>query len=238
MKNAYIFGCSHAAGDEMFGYQTDLEYTHSYPALIANHLGYHTLNHSIPGGSNDAMFRAFCEQIDNITPKDIVMFCWIGPCRAEVYSEHDNQWLQFAVGRSAFHLTRKDDIALEGRFTEDLVKNPQGWENFHSAWIRHYLDSKDVNARVNRRRNVVAANSLASAMGLRVINLISFGDWIPTEWRFVDGFYWPLEHTEFVQWCDKNQFKKTKNGHFLLDAHLAFSEHAMKVLGNSKFKHK
>jgi len=68
MKKALILGCSHAAGSEMntepdvdlLNYGKDYYgYFMSYPAQLAQLLGYHPVNHAIPGGSNDAMFRIF-----------------------------------------------------------------------------------------------------------------------------------------------------------------------------------
>ncbi len=103
MKKALILGCSHSVGAEMRdepGLRFDnsihaLDYylAHCYPAQIAQALGYMPINRSISGGSNDAMFRLFLEE--TLTPNDIVIACWTGVNRSEVY---DETWLQLCPG--------------------------------------------------------------------------------------------------------------------------------------------
>jgi len=93
MKQALILGCSHATGSEMFPWPQETRY-HSYPAVIAQDLGYAVNNLSIPGGSNDAMFRIYEEQK---TQPDLIIACWTGFNRTEIWN--DNQWQALAPGR-------------------------------------------------------------------------------------------------------------------------------------------
>jgi hypothetical protein len=77
---ALVLGCSHAAGSEMI----DDAYgrANSYPVLLAERMGYTVTNLSIPGGSNDAVFRIFQEQCNAY---HVVIACWTGIDRVELW---------------------------------------------------------------------------------------------------------------------------------------------------------
>ena len=69
---ALILGCSHAAGAEMYQDTSitidnprSFGWLNSYPVSVARQLGYEPMNYAISGGSNDAMFRIFIEQLKN-----------------------------------------------------------------------------------------------------------------------------------------------------------------------------
>ena len=96
MKQALILGCSHAYGSEIFPWPR-ATYDHSYPALIAKALGYKIKNLSIPGGSNDAIFRLFEEHRQ---AADLVIACWSGYNRTEIWDSQINKWQSLAPGKT------------------------------------------------------------------------------------------------------------------------------------------
>lgn len=230
MKRAYIFGCSHAAGSEMFDNDIDREYTHSYPALIARDLGYVVHNHAIPGGSNDAIFRILSELIDSIDNTDLVLLCWTGPDRAEVFSEEDDQWLQFAVGRSHFNNVEPHPVARQGRYVGSRIRDEAGWNQFFQAWQRLYLGVRSRNSDINHVRNVMAANALATQRTQHVHNIKSFAG-IPHEhWSMIQHWSWPVARQDFGKFAKDHGFAHTPLGHFFYDAHRAFADAILSVL--------
>ena len=90
MKQALILGCSHAAGTEMHN-GTEC----SYPVKIAKQLGYAPKNYAISGGSNDAMFRIYQEQCSGLDSSDIVIACWSGYNRTEIWNDKNKKGTAF-----------------------------------------------------------------------------------------------------------------------------------------------
>lgn len=155
MKKALILGCSHAAGSEMsqepglifdnIAQAENYEQMNCFPAQIAKRLGYDPINRSIPGGSNDAMFRLFLEEA--LTTNDIVIACWTGANRSEIYH---GQWIALAAGT-----------------TPDKVD-----EDYFKHWMLY--SANDVLGSLNKRKNILALNALAHEQGIPVINIDSF----------------------------------------------------------------
>jgi hypothetical protein len=231
MKKAYIFGCSHAAGSEMFDNDIDQEYTHSYPALIARDLGYEIHNHAIPGGSNDAIFRILIDIHQSITDQDLIIFCWIGAGRVEIWNEQHQQWLQFSVGQPAFKVWEPHPVALQGRATGADIADHGGWQQYHRAWQQRWLGIEDRNEKAQEYRNILAAHALAETRTANIINIRSFAGHEHAYRSTTDRFYWPIGHEEFWQWCHDRMFAHTDWGHFGLDAHRAFADYVLERLG-------
>ena len=158
MAKAIILGCSHAAGSEMEQgpnvptYDTlDEFYSHgrsrSYPVKIAAGLGYTEIfNQSIPGGSNDAMFRLF--EGTATDHNDLVIACWTGLNRGEIFDS--GTWVAMAPGK-------------------DVEAN---YHSYFKEWLC-YAANDDV-GRLNKIKNIVALNALAEQRNTRVINIDSF----------------------------------------------------------------
>ena len=211
MKNALILGCSHAVGAEMFKepglvfdnsiQALDYELAHCYPAQIAQALGYMPINRGISGGSNDAMFRLFLEE--TLTPNDIVIACWTGVNRSEVY---DETWLQLCPGA-----TVPKEIAPD----------------YFKQWLL-YSGNTEVGM-LNKTKNILALNAVAYAQGIRVINIDSFWsiDFFPAiDFSWPDTVYWPVD-TDFMAWCQQHNFSHTEKVHFFKPAHDSFAEHVL-----------
>jgi len=142
MKKALILGCSHATGAEMahepgVAYSDAIEfeeygYTRSYAVLIAQALGYQALNHAIPGGSNDAMFRIF--ESTNLTSDDIVIACWTGFDRSEVWYEKECRWLALAHSGINVHQKQSSTIVLEGLNSGAIIKDSVQYSEYAKQW--------------------------------------------------------------------------------------------------------
>ena len=211
MKKALILGCSHAVGAEMsqepglrFNKSTQAltyELEHCYPAQIAQALGYDPINRGISGGSNDAMFRLFLEE--TLTPNDIVIACWTGVNRSEVY---DEAWLQLCPG-----------AAVPKEIAADYFKQ----------WLL-YSGNTEVGM-LNKTKNILALNAVAYAQGIRVINIDSFWpiDFFPViDFAWPDTVYWPVDK-DFMAWCQQHSFSHTEKVHFFKSAHDSFAEHVL-----------
>ena len=205
MKKAVILGCSHAVGAEMFkesglifdSFDQSDNYgqLHCYPVQIAQALEYDPINLGISGGSNDAMFRLFTEQ--TLTPNDIVIACWTGVNRNEIY---DNQWIAMAPG------------AVPDQVHADYFKH----------WVL-YSGNTEVGM-LNKTKNILALNTLARAQGIRVINIDSF--WPVPNIKWPSIVEWAVA-IDFMAWGQQHNFPHTAWGHFFKPAHDSFAEHVL-----------
>ena len=191
MQNkAFILGCSHAAGSEMADGKNK-----SYPCLIAEQLGYSHINLAVPGGSNDAVFRILIDNINNITINDIVIACWTGLNRTEVYDYETKVWQ-----------------------TINLTSNTN---SYHKHWLVNHGEEKF--GQLNKIKNILALNTLCQRKTIKVINVDSF--WPIWDIQIQDLF---AIEDNFWDWSLSNNFSKTNNGHFDLDAHRAFANHILR----------
>lgn len=210
MKKAVILGCSHAVGSEM-RHEPGLtladdqaqayELAHCYPAQIARRLGYDPINLGIAGGSNDAMFRLFLEE--TLTPTDIVIACWTGVNRSEIY---DQSWLQLCPGAT-----------IPKKITPDYFKQ----------WLL-YSGNTEVGM-LNKTKNILALNAVAHAQGIPVINIDSFWpvDFFPViDFTWPNFVNWPVD-INFMAWCQKHNFPHTEKVHFFKPAHDSFARHVL-----------
>jgi hypothetical protein len=198
MKQALILGCSHAFGSEIFTRSAETRY-HSYPSILAQKLGYTVNNLSISGGSNDAMFRIYEEQQSTLDSSDIVIACWSGYNRTEIWNNAKKDWQAIAPG--------KTDISSKE------------YLNYQQQWIIYHTD--DRIGRLNKIKNIIALNSLAMQQNIQVINIDSF--WPVTDIVWPSSMHWPLDNN-FWDWCNTNNYPRTKWGHFFEPAHQAFAE--------------
>ena len=180
------------------------ELTYCYPAQIAKALGYDTINRGISGGSNDSMYRLFLEE--TLTPNDIVIACWTGVNRSEIY---DEKWLQLCPGAT---MPKK----------------------INSAYFKHWLlySGNTEVGMLNKSKNIIALNALAHAQGIRVINIDSF--W-PVSFCTSVNFSWPdiaswPVNIDFMSWCQQHNFSHTETVHFFKPAHDSFAEHVLENL--------
>lgn len=258
MNTALILGCSHAAGTDLRkniflgGYQS------SYPALIAKKLGYKPNNRAIPGGSNDAMFRIANELIPTMSKSttslsraDIIIACWTGCMRTEIYSDIDQCHVTLCAGIERFS---RPDTGPESLYDKDIVDGPESSSNQSLYYQRlksveshrnAYLDNQkyykeylkswaeyDTNQQkwqVNKIKNIIALNALASSYGIRVLNFNSF-DPLNKELPMYQTYEWVCPDIDFFTWCEKHNFEQTATRHFLEPAHEAFAEYAIQNL--------
>ena len=205
MKKAVILGCSHAAGAEMFrepglvfddwDQADNYGRTRSYPFQIAQALGYNPVNRGLPGGSNDAMFRLFLEE--TLTPNDIVIACWSGINRSEIY---DNGWIRLVPGWPL------DDVDPD----------------YFKYWVS-YSTSNEM-CMLNKIKNILALNALAQAQGIQVININSF--WPVPRFNWPATVQWPVD-VDFMVWCLEHKFPHTETTHFFKPAHDSYAEHVL-----------
>ena len=202
MKKALILGCSHAEGSEMG--KDEYCRANSYPALLAERLGYVAHNRAIGGGSNDAMFRIFESEHKDY---NIVIACWTGHNRSEAWNENKQEWISFCPG---VDFTKLQDLS-------DYVRQ----------WVVHHTD--ETTGRLNKLKNIVALNALAQSHSVPVINVDSF--WPVHGYAWPSAVHWPVP-TTFRDWADAQGYAHTPWGHFGRDAHSAFADYVLKNIAN------
>jgi hypothetical protein len=241
MKQAFILGCSHALGAEMHlepgvdlsqCHSVDHYQTHnSYPALIAQKLGYSIQNHAIAGGSNDAMFRIFCEQVNSISTTDLVIACWTGLNRTELLYTRHQRWLPLPAGETLTNCVDPNPWVLQGQPTPDVVPEHVHYEDYGRRWLIY--QGNEQTGHHNKVKNILALNSVAHSRGISVLNIDSF--W-PTRSRdpkqnMLAHVKWGAADTDFWRFAKEHNFPHTKWGHYFRPAHLAFADHVMSGLG-------
>lgn len=208
------FAITDVIGREEYGYR------HSYAALIACRLGYDLHNHAIPGGSNDAVYRIFCSLA--IGPQDIVIACWTGPDRTEIWSDHDQTWIAIRHGQCGPYVTMANPVAKQGLASGAVWSQHQAFDQYAKQWTMHEVN--EHRGKLNRAKNIAALNHAARARGIRVLNFHSFAA------EHTDHYdCWPVTQS-FCDWCKQRQFAMSKGGHFFADAHSAFADMAMQSL--------
>lgn len=226
---AVILGCSHAAGSEM-DKALDIDsqdrvnygYTHSFPVLIAQELGYKPENWAIAGGSNDAMFRIFIEQLPTLTAQDCVIVCWTGINRTEIWHDVDQRWLSFCPNSGHFYPIEPRPYARSGHPVAGNISLEKQYVSFYEQWMK--FQCNEVSDRLNKIKNIQALNALAKAHDIPVINIDSFWP-VPCG----DNIDWAVTET-FVDWAIRNNHPRTDWGHFFLDAHQAYADLVVKNL--------
>jgi hypothetical protein len=220
-KRALVLGCSHAAGAEMhkdtsikIDHPDSFGYLNSYPVLIAKKLGYVPLNYAISGGSNDAMFRIFCEHMDQFTYDDIIIACWTGIDRTEIWHELDQRWLPLCIGQHNFYPIEPRDYALSGQNVGGKISCYKDYELYNQQWSKYQVDLKS--SQLNKLKNITALNELAKDRSIPVMNLDSF-------WPVKNNVQWVINET-FWDWAARNNCVKTAGGHYFLDTHQRFAD--------------
>jgi hypothetical protein len=249
MPRAVILGCSHALGAEM-DLEPGLEWTaddrsqwhwgplNSYPAQLAQALGYTVENHAISGGSNDAVFRVFASLFThdyrtgsyhaNLTPEDVVIACWTGPYRTEVWHSRDHLWLPLAAGIEQILTRVVDPVLREGLAIPGTVRDEQLYLSYLQQWVA--VAAEEQAGRLNKIKNILALNALAAAHGITVINIDSFAPVVNFE--FPSTIFWPVQ-VDFVTWAEQRQAPKTASGHYFKPTHGAFADHVAAAVQKS-----
>lgn len=238
-KTAVILGCSHAAGSEMEQDPTielgnllphQFGYVHSYPVQLASLLGYEIFqNHAIPGGSNDAMFRIFEEFINPYKKRprpDIVIACWTGSERTEVWNYEEAAWQGLAGGKQRFYKITEDPYIWQGRPIPAGIEDEKEYITYQKQWVTYHADRWW--GRLNKIKNILALNSLAKFHDIPVINIDSF-DTIQ-EHEFSNDIYYPVYPIGFSDWATDSGFKATANGHYFLKTHTLFAKYLYKKI--------
>jgi hypothetical protein len=233
---ALILGCSHAAGDEMFKDPDQIidcaktfGWQNSYPVLIAQQLGYQPQNYAVSGGSNDAMFRIFNEQVDQLTQDDTVIACWTGVDRTEIWHELDCRWLPLSLGTHAFHPVVTTEYALSGHGVHGKISLESDYLAYREQWIRYQVNP--VTSKLNKLKNILGLNILAQQRSIPVINIDSF---YPVDCPA--HIVWATDQP-FCDWADGNHCSRTEWGHYFLDTHQRFAELVVTNIKN-KLEHR
>lgn len=222
MKKAIILGCSHAAGAEIDP-DPSIGYQKSYPAQIAQDLGYEFENHSLYGGSNDSIFRIFVEQFDRLSSDSLVLACWTGYERTEIYHDTDQQWVQITPNSKKFNLREKSSWAPQGMFVDRYITDQVWYVKYTDYWQRYALDENGFFAKLNAVKNIMALNSLARTKNIKVLNFQSF---LPIEqyWPMISHFYWPMGSYDFSSWCRDHGHLPGPKLHFRAESHRRFAD--------------
>jgi hypothetical protein len=235
MTKALILGCSHAAGAEIYkdpdllisdDHKKTYGAQNSFPALIAQSLNHVPMNHAISGGSNDAIFRIFESQLESLSTNDIVIACWTGFDRGEVWYTKENRWLPIATNINVNQI-QSDPVLLQGQPIGSIITDSKFFEEYAKIW--NIMEANLPRGRLNKLKNILALNSLASMYDIKVINIDSF---YPVQnFKWPSGIFWPV-NISFCDWCNQQQFYRTDWGHYFRPAHQAYADLVLKTLSN------
>ena len=235
-----ILGCSHANGANMhldpdfdienYNFVEQVEYgaRNSYPVLLAEMLGHDPLNYSISGGSNDAMLRIGLEQINTLNSNDVIIACWTGMDRGEVWHEEHQYWRPIHYAHSMIHQIRPNEFSKAGINIETLVARNQEYYEYGKQWL--LFEGNYTRGYNNKLKNILALNVVAHSRGIRLINLDSF--------QAIWDFAWPdVVHRpqksfndEFGNFCLDRNYPHEPGGHFFRPAHLAYAEYIYSIM--------
>jgi hypothetical protein len=239
-NRAIILGCSHAFGAEMDKDPgLDLEdgwdkwyfgVRNSYPVLIAEALELTPQNHAISGGSNDAMFRIFESLLPTLVSTDVVIACWTGGLRTEIWNDVAQQWLPFQVGYNKFHKSIPDKYMLEGLWIPDSIAEEAQYLEYQKYWFTYNTDY--ASTRLNKIKNIVALNAMAHLHNIQVININSFDHVSPRNFKFPEYIKWPVP-VSFCQWADELKSPRTENLHYFYPTHKNFADYVVAGIKNS-----
>jgi hypothetical protein len=228
MNKALILGCSHAAGTEMYkdsslnipcGQHEIYGAQNSFPVIIAQSLNYQPLNHAIGGGSNDAIFRIFESELGNLSSNDIVIACWTGFDRGEVWYSAEQRWLQISHNLFNTHQIKPNTGLLQGINQGRHITDANFFQEYGKLW--NIMEANIHRGRLNKIKNILSLNSLAQAHKIQVINIDSFNPIVDYPWP--ENIIWPLPNSSFCNWSDQQSFKCTDWGHYFRPAHQAYA---------------
>jgi hypothetical protein len=233
-KKALILGCSHAAGAEMWLHpdnkikdpveQVEFGGQNSYPAILAEMLGYTAHNHAISGGSNDSMFRVAVEQISSFSQQDIVIACWTGWNRTELWHEDSNVWIPMCCGDLSEYTTIPNSVLKQGININVRISNINKYVDYSKNWALY--EGNDQRGQLNKIKNILAVNQLAESHGIKIINIDSF--------HRIDNYQWPESikwiSKDFMNFCSDCQYSHTDWGHYYQSAHLEFARYIVNSL--------
>ena len=237
MKKALILGCSHAAGAQMsqelpldfFKNPQDVpayEGNNSFPVAISCALGYTAFNHSISGGSNDAMFRVSVDTIYQLCDQDIIIACWTGLDRTEIWYNDEARWLPMSHGQVNVQSSGSHSVLRQGISLGKQISNPTQYKEYGRQWMLY--ESTVESRQLNKIKNILALNTLAQSHGIRVINIDSFNPINNFKWP--DNIFWPVPKTTFCDWCQQAGFTTTSCGHYFKSAHQAFADYVLQFI--------
>jgi hypothetical protein len=233
-KKAIVLGCSHAAGAEMYPRHienwVERGYRESYPVLIAEEFGYQVENHSIYGGSNDAIFRIFTEILPRLTDQDLVVCCWTGMDRSEIYHDDHQDWIQFNGNTSWLQQRKRTSEIPQGFLIKPLVEHHDEYFSYVESWKRFAVDKNFLSTKNNQYKNILAVNCLAGKKDVRVWNFFSLTPSDPEMFADLSSFQWPLGTIDFWTWARKQGFERVGHGHFQKDAHEKYASLAIESL--------
>jgi len=231
MPNAIILGCSHAAGAEIWlepgnnirhpVVQNEYGARHSYPVVLAEMLGYTPANHAISGGSNDAMFRVLLDLVDDLNKGDIVIACWTGYDRGEVWHDDHKYWIPINYGNGISYSRIGNPVLKQGINVGKLINDHESYEAYGRQWIM--FEGHEHRGRINKIKNILALNHLAQSRDIQVINLESFQAVIDFAWS--DDIFRPVGNVDFCNFAMERNFARAPGGHFLRPAHRAYAQY-------------
>ena len=130
----YTLGCSFTYGEELPDPTTQ-----SWPALLANKLGYTLDNQGQPGRGNSYIIRTAIEQVPQLNPK-LVIVAWTSCGRMEFHSNTDNAEFDIWPGCSRLWPKRYPE-------REELIKNitvhHSNDQHQYRAWLRSVILLQD-----------------------------------------------------------------------------------------------
>lgn len=116
----YANGDSWSWGSELGDESQHYRDNHSYPGLIAKHLGLDLVNRSKPGGSNQRLFRTTIHDVSKLlleNKKPLVLLTWTEVHRFELFDISSKEWISFSNPSSTTNELLTNEIW--GKYSSD-----------------------------------------------------------------------------------------------------------------------
>ena len=196
---------------------------HTWPALVAQSLGFDYICLALPGIGNDSITRYFLNYIGQIHSDDIVIVNWTWIDRWEYYDENIPPF------NTCLHSV--DQLQWTQVLPNDRGENRDYWRNYHS----------ERGDKLRSLKNIMLVMQQLDTVGCRhfhtcLDSLIKDHTWhcpvyIENLQNIVEPRLQWFEGVGFLDWSRRREFTISKTWHPLEDAHYAAYELMRNQLG-------
>jgi hypothetical protein len=89
-----------------------------------------------------------------LTPTDLVIACWTGPDRTEIWHESEHLWLALTPGRTGFNTVRPHAEILSGIDSKQPIQDHDHYMEYLRQWC--LFNTGAPGGRWNKIKNILA----------------------------------------------------------------------------------
>ena len=163
--------------------------------------------------------------------------CWTGRERVEIFHNTDKIWLQISPGTESYYKRVPDDLHKQGRCIPEKITDQSQYVTYTKYW--QVYGNNEISGKNNKLKNIIALNSWAESISIRVLNFDSFDPVkkIRTQEdpvaelrpKTIGRYTWPCD-ISFTDYAKEKNFSSTEMGHYHYDAHHSYAKLALESL--------